>query len=329
MSNVSKLLTAVAFTVVVIASIVKSTEAKADYPDRVITMIAASAAGGPADIAARVIAERMSNALGQKVIVENVPGGGGMIGAGRVAHAKPDGYTILIHQTGIAIASSLYSKLSFNVEKDLVPVGLVNTSDSFLIGRKSLPANNWAELVALMKEKPTSFAHPGVGALGHLAGILIGQSTGTKLNLVSYRGLGPAMNDILGEHVDLLWAGAVSAVPAIKAGTVKVFAFGGAQRSPLLPDVPTLAELGFPNLKTPFWHALFAPAGTPEPILQKLNAALQEAVADPQVIKAFEKGGAEAFPKNMQSVKSSGEFVRGEIGRWEKVVGDNNIKVEQ
>ena len=143
------------------------------------------------------------------------------------------------------------------------------------------------------------------------------------MNLVSYRGLGPAMNDILGEHVDLLWAGAVSAVPAIKAKKVRVFAFGGAQRSPLLPDVPTLAELGLPNLKTPFWHALFAPAGTPEPIVQKLNTALQEAVADPQVIKAFEQGGAEAFPKTMQSVKASREFVQSEVSRWEKVVRDN------
>ncbi|HWM82504.1 MAG TPA: tripartite tricarboxylate transporter substrate binding protein [Pseudolabrys sp.] len=307
----------------------KSADTTANYPTRVITLIAASAAGGPADIAARTIAERMSETLGQHVIVENVPGGGGIIGAARVAQAAPDGYTLLIHQTGIAISASLHRKITFDIKKDLAVVGLVNTSNSFLIGKKSLAAANWNELLAYMKKQPTSFAHPGVGALGHMAGVLIAQSTGVKLDFVSYRGLGPAMNDILGGHVDLLWAGAVSAVPAIKAGKVHVYAYGGEERSPLLPDVPTLKELGYPNVIVPFWHALFAPAGTPAPIIEKLNTSLRKALADPRVVKAFTQGGVEIFPPNMLSAAAGQAFFNSEIDRWKTIVNENDIAIEQ
>jgi tripartite-type tricarboxylate transporter receptor subunit TctC len=162
-----------------------------------------------------------------------------------------------------------------------------------------------------------------------MAGILIDQSAGVKLDFVAYRGISPAMNDILGGHVDLLWAGAVAAVPAVKAGTVKVYAFGGKERSPLLPDVPTLKELGYENVNVPFWHALFAPAGTPAPILEKLNSALQKALAEPQVVKTFEQGGVEVFPREMLSTKAGQAFFRNEIERWTKVVNDNQIKIDQ
>jgi tripartite-type tricarboxylate transporter receptor subunit TctC len=326
MKYAAKLALAAAFAASLCAG--NMSEARADFPDRVITLIAASAAGGPADIAARTIAEGMSEALGQRVIVENVPGGGGIIGAARAAQAKPDGYTLLIHQTGIAIAAAAHRKLNFDIEKELTTVGLVNTSNSFLIGRKSLTPRNWAELLAHMKKQPVSFAHPGVGTLGHMAGVLIGQSTGAKLDFVSYRGVGPAMNDILGGHVDLLWAGAVAAVPAVKAGTVQVYAFGGDERSPLLPDVPTLKELGYANVNVPFWHALFVPTGTPAPIVEKLNGALQKTLADPQVVKAFSLGGVEIFPRNMLPAAAGEAFFRSEIARWKKIVKENNIHLE-
>jgi tripartite-type tricarboxylate transporter receptor subunit TctC len=329
MNYIIKIAAAIALAFSVSVTDGQMSKANADYPTRVITLIAASAPGGPADIAARTIAERMSETLGQHVIVENVPGGGGIIGAGRVAQAAPDGYTLLIHQTGIAISVSLHRKITFDIRKDLAVVGLVNTSNSFLIGKKALAANNWGELLAYMKKQPASFAHPGVGALGHMAGVLIAQSAGVKLDFVSYRGLGPAMNDILGGHVDLLWAGAVSAVPAIKAGKVHVYAYGGLERSPLLPDVPTLKELGYPNVIVPFWHALFAPAGTPAPIVEKLNGALRKALADPRVIKAFSQGGVEIFPPDMLSAKAGQTFFNSEIDRWTKIVNENNISIDQ
>jgi tripartite-type tricarboxylate transporter receptor subunit TctC len=301
------------------------------YPQRHITLIAATAAGGPGDVAARIIAEQLSGALGQQVVVENVPGGGGVTGAVRVARAEPDGYTLLIHQTGITIAPALYPKLTFDLEKDLVPVGLVNTSYMFLVGRNSLPANGLKELFAWMNGpgKPVRFAHPGVGSIGHLATVLVAKSAKAEIAAVPYRGIGPATNDVIGEHVDLLWMGAVSGAPLIKSGKVKAFAFGGPKRSPLAPDVPSIAELGYAEIDAPLWHAIFAPAGTPQPIVQKINEALQKIVANPNVEKVFIETGVEAFPKSQLSPDAAGIFVKGERERWRKVIEENKITPEQ
>lgn len=301
------------------------------YPQRHITLIAATAAGGPGDVAARIIAEQLSSALGQQVIVENVPGGGGVTGAVRVARAEPDGYTLLIHQTGITVAPALYPKLPFDLEKDLAPVGLVNTSYMFLVGRNSLPAKNLKELFDWMNGpgKPVRFAHPGVGSIGHLATVLVAKSAKAEIAAVPYRGIGPATNDVIGEHVDLLWMGAVSGAPLIKSGKVKAFAFGGPKRSPLAPDVPSIAELGYAEIDAPLWHALFAPAGTPQPVIQKLNEALQAIVVKPNVEKVFVETGVEAFPPSNRSPDAAGVFVRSERDRWRKVIEENKITPEQ
>jgi tripartite-type tricarboxylate transporter receptor subunit TctC len=301
------------------------------YPQRHITLVAATAAGGPGDVAARIIAEQLSDVLGQQVVVENVPGGGGITGAVRVARAEPDGYTLLIHQTGITIAPALYPKLPFDLEKDLVPVGLVNTSYMFLVGRKSLPANSLRELFDWMNGpgRPVRFAHPGVGSIGHLATVLVAKSAKAEIAAVPYRGIGPATNDVIGEHVDLLWMGAVSGAPLIKAGKIKAFAFGGPKRSPLAPDVPSIAELGFAEIDAPLWHALFAPAGTPQPIVQRLNEALRKIVSNPKVEKVFIETGVEAFPSNQLSPDAASAFVKGERNRWRKVIEENQITPEQ
>jgi tripartite-type tricarboxylate transporter receptor subunit TctC len=301
------------------------------YPQRHITLVAATAAGGPGDVAARIIAEQLSAALGQQVVVENVPGGGGITGAVRVARADPDGYTLLIHQTGITIAPALYPKLPFDLEKDLVPVGLVNTSYMFLVGRNSLPANGLKELFDWMNGpgKPVRFAHPGVGSIGHLATVMVAKSAKAEISPVPYRGIGPATNDVIGEHVDLLWMGAVSGAPLIKSGKVKAFAFGGPKRSPLAPDVPSIAELGYAEIDAPLWHALFAPAGTPQPVIQKINEALQKIVANPNVEKVFIETGVEAFPQGQRSSDAAGTFVKNERDRWRKVIEENRITPEQ
>jgi tripartite-type tricarboxylate transporter receptor subunit TctC len=300
----------------------------ANYPQRPITLVAATAPGGPGDTAARLIAERMTPILGQQVVVENVSGAGGILGASRVARAKPDGYTLLLHQTGITVAPAIDANLSFDVRKDFVTVGLVNTSYFFLVGRNNLPPNNFRELVAWMKGAghPAKFAHPGVGSLGHLTTLLFAKFAGTDIDAIAYRGIGPAMNDLLGGHVDLLWPGAVAAAPLIKAGKLKGYAFGGKERSKLAPDIPSVAELKAPELITPFWHALFAPAATPEPIVRTLNAALREALAHPQLRKAYEDSGVEAFPPEMLTVEASNAFVQGEISRWDAVVKEFKLK---
>ena len=301
------------------------------YPQRHITLFVASATGGPADAAARIITGPMSAFLGQQIIIENAPGGGGMIGALRVARANADGYTLLLHQTGLTIAPALNPKLGFDVAKDFAPVGLVNTSFSVLVGRKSIPANDFKELIAWMKGPghPVRFAHPGVGTLGHLATVLFAKALNTDVNAIPYKGIGPAMADIIGEHVDLVLAGSISAAPLVNSGKVKAFANAADKRNPLLPNIPAVTEVGYPEIAIPFWHAMYAPAATPRPILERLNEALCRALADPQVVKAYKESGTEAFPPDQWSIEAATAFVHRELDRWEKVVRENNIQVEQ
>jgi len=301
------------------------------YPQRHVDLVVASATGGPADAAARIIAGPMSAFLGQPIIIENAPGGGGMIGAARVARANPDGYTLLLHQTGLTIAPSLYPKLGFDVAKDFAPIGLVNTSFSVLVGRKSIPANDFNGLLAWMRGpgRPAQFAHPGVGTLGHLATVLFAKAVKAEVNAIPYKGIGPAMTDIIGDHVDLVWAASISAAPLVNAGKVKAFAYGADKRSALLPGIPAMNEVGFPEMAIPFWHALYAPAATPRPIVERLNEALRKALADPQVEKAYKDSGTEAFPPDQRSSEAASAFVRRELDRWARVVRENNIQVEQ
>jgi tripartite-type tricarboxylate transporter receptor subunit TctC len=301
-----------------------------NYPNRPITLIVPSSAGGPADASARLIVDRLSAILGQQVVIETAPGAGGTIGMGRVARAAPDGYTLLIHQNGFAITPALYASLPFNTAKDFVAVGLVNHSNTFIVGRKSLPPNNFAELVAWMKGpgKPAKYAHPGKGTNGHLQTTMLVRALGVEVTMIPYRGIAPAVNDLLGEHIDITSVGAAVAAPHIKAGTMKVFASTGIKRSPMFPDVPIMGEVGHKELERPFWHAIFAPSATPRPILEKLNAALRQTYADPEVQKLYAKNGVEVFPENQLSVDAANTFMQDEIRLFERIVRENNIKID-
>jgi tripartite-type tricarboxylate transporter receptor subunit TctC len=292
------------------------------FPSRPVTIIAATAPGGPGDIAARLIGERMATALGQPVVIENVAGAGGIQGTARVARAEPDGYTLLVHQTGIAIAPAVSGNLSFSVEKDLTTVGLVNNSYLVLVGRKGLPAADFKSLVAWMKTpgQRTRFAHPGTGTLGQVSTVVFARQIGAEIDAVPYRGVAPAVNDMLGEHVDLVWLGAVAAAPLIAAGKINAYAVGGPKRLATMPDVLSATEVAMPSLDMPFWHALFAPSATPKAVIEKLDAALSETLADPGVIAAYDRTGVEAFPANMRSAAVAHAFVRSEIARWRNLV---------
>jgi tripartite-type tricarboxylate transporter receptor subunit TctC len=300
------------------------------YPQRPITIIVGAAAGGSADTAVRLISDRMSALLGAQIVVENVPGAGGMTGTARVARSNPDGYTLMMQQTGIATLSTLYPGLPFSVEKDLVAVGLVNTSASFLVGRKSLPANNFNELVAWMKNSPNpaKVAHQGVGSLGHLTAVLFAKAVGVEVNLIPYRGVGPAMNDLVGEHIDVSSGSVPVAAPLIAAGNIKGYALSANKRYPPLANVPTFGDLGYPQLERPFWHALFAPSGTPRPILDKLNAALRDTLADPEIKKAYEERGLDMFPPQQLTLEAAATYVKAETELWSKVIRENNIKID-
>ncbi|HET9903921.1 MAG TPA: tripartite tricarboxylate transporter substrate binding protein [Xanthobacteraceae bacterium] len=299
------------------------------YPSRPVTLIVPSSAGGPADATARLIVDRMSAALGQQIVIENVPGAGGTIGMARAARAAPDGYTLLIHQNGFAITPALYEKLSFDTEKDFVTVGLVNLSHTYLLGRKSLPPKTFAELAAWMNGpgKPGKWGHPGAGTNGHLQSILVMRVMGVNPTFIPYRGIAPAVNDLLGEHIDVAGVGAAVATRLVQAGKLKAFVSTASKRDPALPDVPTYGEVGHKELERPFWHALFAPAGTPRPVLERINAALRETLADPVVKKAFADNSVAAYPENQWSIAAAGDYIRNEIAFWGKVVRDNNVKL--
>lgn len=300
------------------------------FPTKPITLVAASSAGGPTDAAARMIADTLASVIGQQVVVENVAGAGGTIAMSRVARAAPDGHTLLVHQNGFAIAPAIYSKLTFNTEKDFVPVILLNRSETFIIGRKDLPANNWKELVAWMKKssQPTRFAHPGIGTNGHLQSTMLANAIGAPTTMIAYRGIAPAVNDLLGGHIDLAQVGPPLAAPHVRAGNAKLFATTGFSRNKNFPDVPTLGEMGHPELQLWFWHALWAPSGTPNPVLEKLNEAVRKALADARVKKNYANALVEAFPDNELSLEAANAFLQKEFALWRKVVKEHNIKAD-
>ena len=298
------------------------------YPQRPITIIVGASAGGSGDVAARLIVEPMSQHLGGKIVVENVPGAGGITGTGRVARADPDGYTLLIQQTGLATLPALHPNLNFDVQKDLTVIGMVNTSYSFVIGRKDLPADTLPALIEWAKglDRPVKLAHPGVGSFGHLGAIMFTKSTGIAADLIAYRGVAPAITDIAGGHVDLGSASAPVALPLVQAEKVKAYAYTAPEAHRLMSKVPTFVDLGYPELSRPLWHALFAPAGTPPAVIEKLNAALRAALDDPKVRQAYLNRDVAAFPADQMSPEAGSAYVRAEIERWGGVIREAGIK---
>jgi tripartite-type tricarboxylate transporter receptor subunit TctC len=300
------------------------------YPTRPITLVVPYPPGGATDAIARIIQDSMSQSLGQQIVVENIGGAGGMIAAGRAARAAPDGYTVLLHQVAMAAGVTLYPNLPFDAEKDFVAIGLVNTAASTVAARATLPPNNIGELVRWMKEpaQNTKIPHPGVGSFGHLAGVLIAQEIGATVTHIPYRGAGPALNDLLAGHVDLCSLSAVVAGPLVKAGKLKAYAIIGRSRFAGLPDLPTMGEVGYKKLDLDFWHMLFAPAGTPRPIVDRLNAALRHAFADARVRKTFEEGGMDLFPPDQQTPEAASALLKSELKLWGDVIRANNISAQ-
>ena len=269
----------------------------------------------------------MEKSLGQPIVIENIGGAGGMIAAAKAARADPDGYTILIHQVGLAAGVSMYPNLTFDAEKDFVTIGLINTAASTLSGRPTLPANNFSELLRWMKEpgQNIKIGHPGVGSYGHLAGVLVAQELGVKVTQVAYRGAGPALVDLMAGEVDLAAQSTVASGPLVEAGKLKAYAIIGRKRFAGLPDLPTMGELGYKKLDIDFWHMLLAPAGTPRPIIDKLNTALRAALADAKVDKTFADGGMDLFAPGEETPEAASALLKREIKLWGEVIRDNHI----
>jgi tripartite-type tricarboxylate transporter receptor subunit TctC len=297
------------------------------YPTRPITLLVAFPPGGADDAIARIIQDPMQKALGQPIVVENIGGAGGMIAAARAARAEGDGYTILLHQDALAAGMTLYPNRTFDAEKDFVPIGLVNTAATTLAGRPGLPPNSFEELLRWMHEPGQSIkvGHPGVGSFGHLADVLIVQELGVTVTQVPYRGAGPALVDLLGGQVDVSVISAVVAGPLVRSDKMKAYAVIGRKRFAGLPELKTLGELGYKKLDIDFWHMLLAPAGTPRPIVDKLNAALRTAMADPKVQKIFAEGGMDEYGSDEMTPEAASALLHSEIALWGDVIRANHI----
>lgn len=296
--------------------------AQATFPDRPISLVVPFAAGGPTDVVARMIAIPMSKALGQTVLVDNTVGAGGTIAATKVAHATPNGYTIFIHHMGMSTAPALYKKLAFDPMKDFEYIGQVVDVPMTLLARKDFPAANFAELQAYLKANTNkvSLANAGLGAVSHLCGLLFMSQIGVELNTIPYKGTGPAMNDLLGGQVDLLCDQTTQTVPMIKEGRVKVFGVTTLKRLSALPNVPTLDEQGLKGFEVKVWHGMYAPKGTPKPVLDKITAALQTAMQDPMVKQRMTDLSSEIAPMDKINVNGLKNHLEAEIAKWGPVI---------
>ena len=295
---------------------------QAAFPDKPIALVVPFAAGGPTDAVARMIAIPMGKALGQTVLVENAAGAGGTIGAAKVARAAPNGYTILLHHLGMSTAPALYKKLAFDPLKDFEYIGQVVDVPMTLLARKDFPAANFAELQAYIKANgnKVSLANAGLGAVSHLCGLLFMSQVGGELNTIPYSGTGPAMNALLGGQVDLLCDQTTQTVPLIKDGRVKVYGVTSLNRLSALPNVPTLNEQGFKGFEVKVWHGIYAPKGTPAPVLEKLNAALRVTMQDPMVAQRLADLSSDIAPMDKISPAGLKTHLEAEINKWAPVI---------
>jgi putative tricarboxylic transport membrane protein len=299
------------------------------FPTRPITLVVPFAAGGPSDAIARLLGQSMSTTLGQQVVIEKVAGAGGTTGAARVAKAEGDGHTLLIHHVALAAGASLYKALPYDTLRDLEPVGLVNQGPMVLTTKKAYPPETASELFARLKTEGSKItaAHAGIGSNSHLCNLLLQQAFGVKFTEVAYRGTGPAMNDLVSGQVDLLCDQSTNAVPQIQGGTIKAFAVTSRTRLDVLPNLPTMQEAGSPNFEFTIWHGLYAPRGTPRPVIDSLNNALQAALADPTIRARFAEVGTQLFPATERSPEAHRAQLEREVAVWRDVVAKAGVSV--
>jgi tripartite-type tricarboxylate transporter receptor subunit TctC len=296
--------------------------AAAQFPTKPVTVIVPFAAGGPTDTVARTLGGAMQTALKQTVLVENVGGAGGTIGVSRVARATPDGYTLLLYHIGMSTVPTLYRKLTFDPLKDFAYIGLVNEVPMTMIARANFPPNNLKELVDYVKKNKdkVSYANAGLGAASHLCGLLFMSAIQADVTTVPYKGTGPAMNDLLGGQVDFMCDQTTNTTAQIKSGKVKAYGVTTAKRVPALPDLPTLEEQGLKGFEVSVWHALYAPKGTPQPVIDTLVKALQASLKDPTVIKRFADLGTEPVSADKATPAYLQSFLAAEIKKWGPII---------
>ncbi|RXF69860.1 tripartite tricarboxylate transporter substrate-binding protein [Hansschlegelia zhihuaiae] len=300
------------------------------YPNRVITLIVPYSAGGPSDMIGRSVAESMTKTLGQQVVVENVTGAGGTLGAARVARADPDGYTLLIHHVALPASASLYDNLTYDTATAFQPLGLINTGPMVLAAKKDFPANDAKEIIAKLKAdgQKTTVAHAGVGSNAHLCALLLQKAVGQQFTLVGYRGTGPAMTDLIGGQVDVLCDQSTNAVGPVNAKSIKGYAVSSKERLPALKDLPTLDEAGLKGFEFIIWHGLYAPKGTPDDVVKKLNDALLIALKDESIIKRFSDVGTKTFPEAERTPEAHRKRLMSELESWKRVIAESGASAK-
>jgi tripartite-type tricarboxylate transporter receptor subunit TctC len=293
------------------------------YPEGPVTVVVPFAAGGPTDTVTRLIAEPMRATLGQELVVQNVTGAGGTLAAGQVAAAAADGYTVLMHHIGMSTAPSLYSDLPYDPLVDFKTIGLVTEVPMTIIGRKSFEPTTLQELVDYVKANAAdvNYANAGIGAASHLCGLLIMSAIGTKVTEVEYEGTGPAMDDLLGDQdVDFMCDQTTNTTEHIKSGGVKAYAITSPERNDALPDVPTTAEGGLPDVEVGVWHGLYVPKDTPDEIVQALTGALQTALADPNVVAKFAELGTTPVAEDQATPEAHTTKLQEQIDLWKPII---------
>lgn len=316
---------------IIVASTALLTAASAEeFPTRPITILVPFAAGGPIDTTTRIVADRMRESLGQTIIIENVGGAAGSLAAARVAKAMPDGYTLMTGIWGTHVANGAIYSLTYDLKADFAPVALLSSNPLLIVSSKKTPANNLQELIAWLKANPDKATQgtSGVGSVGHIGGLFFQKITGTKFQFVPYRGLAPAMQDLMAGNIDLMFDTPATSLPQVKAGNIRAYAVTSMSRIASAPEVPTVDEAGLPNLHISTWTAFFAPKGTPKEVVAKLSAAAMAALKEPNVQKRLAEVGQDIYPPEQQTAEYLAKLQDEEIKKWWPIIKDANIKAQ-
>jgi len=299
-----------------------------DYPTRPVTLVVPFAAGGPTDSLARTLAQPLGAALGQSVVIENVAGAGGSVGVGRVAHAAPDGYTVSVGNWSTHVVNGAIYALPYDLLNDFEPIALLPGSPQLIVARKTIPATSLGELIAWLKTNKASVGTAGVGSAGHVSGLFFENATGVQLSFVPYRGAGPAMQDLVAGHLDVMFDQSSNSLPHVRSGAIKAYAVTKTGRLASAPDIPTVDEAGLAKFYVSVWHGLWAPRGTPVDVITKLNTAVAKALADPALQRRFAELGTDVPPPEQRTPSALASFQKAEVEKWWPIVKAAKLKGE-